>query len=80
MRALPRLAMPDEVVTIRVRGARKPVTSWLRIYTDDQLPAREFLEMTGPRSAFEVIEDGQYDLVRVIEPDKVEVTLYHQAE
>lgn len=62
--------------TLTITGNRLPVRFPARILTDNDRRVGFVSEITGPVEAFRVFEGAQYDKVRVIEPDLVEIQTF----
>ncbi len=63
-------------ITLEITGNRLPVRSLARILADGDRRVGFVSEITGPVEAFRIIEGAQYDKVRVIKPDLVEIKTF----
>ena len=63
-------------ITLKITGNRLPVRSPIRILTDNDRRVGFVSEITGPVEAFRVFEGVQYDKVKVIKPDLVEIKTF----
>ena len=63
-------------ITLEITGNRLPVRSPARILTYNDRRVGFVSEISGPPEAFRLFEGGQYDRVRVIKPDLVEIKTF----
>ncbi len=63
-------------ITLTIPGDRLPIRFPARILAGDDARTARFSEITGPPSAFDLIEGSQYDKVKVNRPDLVEIKTF----
>ena len=63
-------------ITLEITGNRLPVRFPARILTDNDRRVGFVSEITGPAEAFRIFEGAQYDKVRVVKPDLVEIKTF----
>ena len=63
-------------ITLEIPGNRLPIRYPARILTDNDRRVGFVSEITGPAEAFRLFEGGQYDKVRVVKPDLVEIKTF----
>ncbi len=63
-------------ITLEITGNRLPVHFPARILTYNNRRVGFVSEITGPVEAFRVFEGAQYDKVKVIKPDLVEIKTF----
>ncbi len=63
-------------ITITIPGDKLPVRFPARILAGGDTRTARFSEITGPWSAFDLIEGNQYDKVKVNRPDLVEIKTF----
>ncbi len=63
-------------ITVEVPGDRLPIRYPARILTYNDARTGNFSEITGPEKAFRLTEGNQYDKVRVVKPDLVEIKTF----
>ncbi len=63
-------------ITLTIPGDRLPIRFPARILSGGDTRTARFSEITGPPSAFNLIEGNQYDKVKVNRPDLVEIKTY----
>ena len=64
------------MTTLTITGNRLPIRSLARILADNDRRVGFVSEITGPPEAFRIIEGAQYDKVRVVKPDLVEIKTF----
>ncbi len=60
-------------ITLTIPGDKLPIRFPARILAGGDTRTARFSEITGPWSAFDLIGGNQYDKVKVVEPDMVEI-------
>ena len=63
-------------ITLEIPGNRLPIRYPARILADNDRRVGFVSEITGPAEAFRLFEGNQYDKVRVIKPDLVEIKTF----
>ena len=63
-------------ITLEIPGNRLPIRYPARIFQPEDVRAGFYSEITGPEEAFRLMEGAQYDKVRVIKPDLVEIKTF----
>ena len=63
-------------ITLEIPGNRLPIRFPARVLADNDRRAGFVSEITGPPEAFRIFEGAQYDKVRVIKPDLVEIKTF----
>ena len=64
------------MTTLTITGNRLPIRVPARILADNDRRVGFVSEITGPSEAFRVFEGAQYDKVRVVKPDLVEIKTF----
>jgi hypothetical protein len=63
-------------ITIEVPGDRLPIRYPARIFQPEDIRTAFYSRLTGPEDAFRLMEGNQYDKVKVIKPDLVEIKTF----
>ena len=63
-------------ITIEVPGDRLPIRYPARIFQAEDIRTARYSRLTGPKDAFRLTEGSQYDKVKVVKPDLVEIKTF----
>ncbi len=63
-------------ITIEVPGDRLPIRYPARIFQAGDTRTVRYSKITGPPEAFRLMEGNQYDKVKVVKPELVEIKTF----
>ncbi len=63
-------------ITIEVPGDRLPIRYPARILTYNDIRTAFYSEISGPEDAFRLTEGSQYDKVKVVKPELVDIKTF----